>query len=55
MKINMKWVKHIASLGELKHTSRILIQNGKEIDRLGDLEMDENLYCYLRRAALSSH
>jgi hypothetical protein len=55
MKMNVKWVKHIAGVGEMKHTSRILIQNRREIDKLGDLEMDENLYCYLRRAALSSH
>jgi hypothetical protein len=33
---------------------RILIQNRGEIDRLGDLEMDGNLDCYLRRTALSS-
>ena len=34
---------------------RILIQNRREIDRLGDLEMDGNLHCYVRRAALASH
>ena len=55
MKMNVKWVKHIARLGEMKHTLRILIQNLRELNRLGDLEMDGNLHCYLHRAALSSH
>jgi hypothetical protein len=34
---------------------RILIQNRREIERLGDLEMDGNLHCYVRRATLASH
>jgi hypothetical protein len=55
MTMNVKWVTHIARLGEMKHMLRILIQNRREIDRLGDLEMDGNLLCYLCRAALSSH
>jgi len=55
MKINVKWVRHVARLGEMKHMLIISIQNRREIGRLGDLEMDGNLHCYLRRAALSSH
>jgi len=42
MKMNVKWVRYIARLGEMKHMFRILIQNRREIGRLGDLEMDGN-------------
>jgi len=55
MKMNVKWVRHIARLGEMKHMLRIFIQNRRERVRLGDLEMDGNSHCCLRRAALSSH